>query len=58
MKQVFPGEAFPRQPGSAHFSIRHVEGGGAGVAPHVQVLGLKRVRLRGFWMAFNCCASR
>ena len=44
----FPGEAFPRQAGlGALLPVRHVEGGGAGVAPDIQVLGLERVLLRG-----------
>ena len=42
----FPGEASPRQAGlGALLPVRHVEGGGLGVAPHVQVLGLERVLL-------------
>ena len=43
-----PGEASPRQAGiGALLPVRHVERGGAGVAPDIQVLGLERILLRG-----------
>ena len=42
----FPGEASPRQAGiGALLPVRHVERGGAGVAPDIQVFGLERILL-------------
>ena len=41
-----PGEPFPRQAGiGALLPVRHVERGGFGVAPDIQVFGLERILL-------------
>ena len=59
MKQGFPAKRSRDRPGSAHFS-QFVMLKAAALALHqiFRCLVLNVFCFEGFWIAFNCCASR